>query len=284
MSEGRNFTAYEERLNRVMTHIYDNLGEELNLDRLAEIACMSPYHWHHVFRAMTGETLAEVVRRLRLNWAANVLLQGSDPVRSVAEQAGYTNLSSFSRAFKRTHGLSPDDFRKQGAKVTHLWEQNAMTDDAYPMIVREMDGFAAAGARHEGPYRQIGRAFKELGSVLIANSLMDAVDLLFCLYHDVPGTKPDEEMCSHVAVAIRESFPKDLEKLEYFDISGGRYAVLEHTGPYAMLKGAYEWLYGHWLPKSGFEPRDEPPLEVYINDPRQTPASELRTDIRLPLI
>jgi AraC family transcriptional regulator len=59
--------------------------------------------------------------------------------------------------------------------------------------------------------------------------------------------------------------------------------VLEHTGPYATLAGAYDWLYGVWLPQSGEEPRDAPPIELYVNDPRTTPPNDLRTDIRLPV-
>jgi AraC family transcriptional regulator len=59
--------------------------------------------------------------------------------------------------------------------------------------------------------------------------------------------------------------------------------VLEHKGPYATLAGAYDWLYGVWLPQSGKEPRDAPPIELYVNDPRTTPPHDLRTDVRVPV-
>ena len=48
---------YQDRMNRVITHIYDHLDEELDLNKLAEIACLSPYHWHRVYRGLQGETL-----------------------------------------------------------------------------------------------------------------------------------------------------------------------------------------------------------------------------------
>ena len=154
----------------------------------------------------------------------------------------------------------------------------------YPVTIKEMGDFRAAGVLHKGPYRKIGGAFYKLGSILMANSLMQEVSELFVIYNDPPESKPDEDLRSHVAVNILSSFPRDLDGLEYFDVHGGRYVVLEHTGPYQTLKSAYDWLYGHWLPNSGMEPRDLPPLEVYINDPKKTPAAELRTDIRLPLL
>ena len=278
------FSNYEERLNRVLSYIYENLDEDLSLDQLAEIACMSRYHWHRVFRAMTGETLSGVVRRVRLTRAANALVETEMPLRSIASQVGYQNLSSFSRSFKREHGLSPKEFRQKGRKKNEFSFDRPKGKNMYPVTVKEMSDFRAAGVLHKGPYRKIGGAFYKLGSILMANSLMQEVSELFVIYHDPPESKPEEDLRSHVTVNILSSFPAELEGLEYFDVHGGQYAVLEHTGPYQTLKSAYDWLYGHWLPNSGMEPRNAPPLEVYINDPKKTPAAELRTDIRLPLL
>ncbi|MEX0298878.1 MAG: GyrI-like domain-containing protein, partial [Kordiimonas sp.] len=253
------FVSYEKRLNRVLSYIYDNLDEELSLDALADIACMSRYHWHRVFKAMTGETLAGVVRRLRLNKAANALVQGSTPVRGIAEQVGFKNLASFSRAFKKAHGVSPNEFREQGIETENLLALNEGNETMYPVSVKEIEEFRAAGVCHTGPYQQIGKAFKSLGSLLVSNSLLPQVNALFAIYHDAPESKPSAEFRSHVAVSINEDFPEDLETLDYFDVSGGKYAVLEHKGPYPTLKAAYQWLYGTWLPQSGEEPRDMPP-------------------------
>lgn len=55
---------YEVRLLRVLAHIHDHVDGDLSLDALADVACMSRFHWHRVFRAMTGETLADAVRRI----------------------------------------------------------------------------------------------------------------------------------------------------------------------------------------------------------------------------
>ena len=77
--------SYEARLLRVLAYIYDNLDGDLSLDTLAEIACMSRFHWHRVFRAMTGETLADAIRRIRMAKAANALVLENDaPVADVA--------------------------------------------------------------------------------------------------------------------------------------------------------------------------------------------------------
>ena len=72
-------------------------------------------------------------------------------------------------------------------------------------------------------------------------------------------------------------------ELRQREIRGGRYAVLLHVGAYAELSRAYTWLYGTWLPHSGEEAADAPCIEAYLNDARTVPASELRTEIWLPL-
>jgi len=51
-------SPYETRILRVLAYIHDNPTADLSLDRLADVAAMSRFHWHRVFRAMTGETCA----------------------------------------------------------------------------------------------------------------------------------------------------------------------------------------------------------------------------------
>src|SRR5689334_2625363 len=57
---------YKERMLRVLVHIQQNLDEPLELSALAKLASLSPFHFHHVFTGMLGESLASHVRRLRL--------------------------------------------------------------------------------------------------------------------------------------------------------------------------------------------------------------------------
>jgi AraC family transcriptional regulator len=56
---------YAMRLERVFRWLADHLDDTLDLARLAEVAAMSPYHFHRTYHAMQGETAAVTVRRLR---------------------------------------------------------------------------------------------------------------------------------------------------------------------------------------------------------------------------
>lgn len=153
----------------------------------------------------------------------------------------------------------------------------------YPVTIEDLPPMRAAGVPHVGPYIGIGRSFQTLGGIVAARNLFPHARGMIAVYHDSPGAKPDAELRAHAGLIIAEGFPPGIEGLEYFDLVGGRRAIMQHKGPYATLGAAFEWLYGKWLPQSGEEPRDAPPIELYVNDPRDTPPDQLRTDIRLPL-
>ena len=66
MAKQQTQASYQSRLDRVVDHIYAHLDEDIRPEGLAEIACLSPYHWHRVYQAVLGETVVDTVKRLRL--------------------------------------------------------------------------------------------------------------------------------------------------------------------------------------------------------------------------
>jgi len=50
---------YIARINRVMDYIEKHLNEEITLDKIAQVACFSPFHFHRVFSTLTNETINE---------------------------------------------------------------------------------------------------------------------------------------------------------------------------------------------------------------------------------
>jgi len=106
---------YLARIHRVMDHIERHLGGRLTLESLAEVACFSPFHFHRVFTACTGETLYQFILRLRLERAAGQVLQ--NPRKSITEIAldcGFSGSSAFARAFREAFGASPGEWRRGG--------------------------------------------------------------------------------------------------------------------------------------------------------------------------
>ncbi len=115
MKERSGWTNYEERLGRVTAYIHDHLDEELDLNRLAEVACLSPHHWHRIYHAIHGETIAATVKRLRLHRAAGYLANSAMTIEEIAARSGYKNLQSFTRIFGSVYGLPPAQYRRNGS-------------------------------------------------------------------------------------------------------------------------------------------------------------------------
>src|ERR1700730_8350159 len=115
MIRSRTHLSYEARLNRVVDHVHDHLEEEIDLNRLAEGACLSPYHWHRIYTAMRGETISATIRRLRLLRAADRLANSATAIGDIAERAGYGSSDAFGRAFKEAYGQTPANYRATGS-------------------------------------------------------------------------------------------------------------------------------------------------------------------------
>ena len=69
---------YRERLRPVIRYLERHYREPLDLTALAERAALSPYHFHRIYKAVTGETPAATVRRLRLENIARQLFSDSN--------------------------------------------------------------------------------------------------------------------------------------------------------------------------------------------------------------
>ena len=274
-------TSYEDRVLRVLTYIHDNPAGDLSLDTLADVAAMSRFHWHRVFRAITGETCAQTVRRIRLHRAACWLMQSDKPVATIATDIGYPNLKSFARAFTEAYGSSPAAFRKAGQ---FLPVQPRFRTGGYPMhpvTTRTEPARRVIAIPHKGAYAEIGRSFEAFGALCESRKLWPQLGPVIALYLDSPEAVPEDKLRSYAGAQFcGKSTPEGMEGLQ---IPGGKTAVLTYKGPYSGIPAAYHSLFGNWLPQSGQEPADQHCYEIYLNNPRDTAPEDLLTEICLPL-
>lgn len=276
------WVEYGERMERVTAYVFDHLDDELDLDKLAEVACLSPYHWHRIYHAMRGETIAATVRRLRLHRATAWLANTEMPIEEIAAKSGFGGVESFTRIFKAAYGMPPAKYRRDGSHRKFDPETKDGSSMMRHVAIRTLPKMQAATVAHRGPYIEIGRAFEKLFGTLGARGLLGPGQRMFGIYYDDPASIAEAELRSRAAIVAAS--PIAIEPpLEAAYLAGGEYAVLRHKGPYADMRGAYQWIYGTWLPRSGREPADAPCLEEYLNTPRDTPPTELISDIYLPL-
>lgn len=272
--------SYRTRIDRVLTHIEQmvDAGEkadpsEFALDRLAEIACFSRFHFQRIYRAIAHETPAQTVRRLRLHRAATALLETDRPVAEIARAAGYGGVEAFTRAFAAAYAAGPGAFRAAAAHQEIDMDGVALA--TFPP--RRLAAF-----EHRGAYHAIGPTFEKLAIWAGGQGLMGPDATMVGLYFDDPRTVPEAELRSLAAVVIGPDVSVAAPAQEH-RMPGGEHFVYRLVGPYAGLPAAWEGLYAHLL-GSGRTPADAPSFELYGNDPMSTAPSELITDICVPLL
>jgi AraC family transcriptional regulator len=283
-AKGENFVAndYEKRLNRVLDYIHDNPAGDLSLDALADAAALSRLHFHRVFRGMTGETAASAVRRIRLHRASVALVQGNAAVAAIAQEVGYPNLASFSRAFSGAYQITPGAFRARGELRPFPLSLVMKGPSMYPVTIRQEPARRLAAVPHQGPYPEIGRAFDKLGATMGARGLFGSVGKMVGVYYDSPADVAPADLRSHAGFEAGPDMPI-ADPLQEVRLPAGRHAVLTFKGPYAGLQAAYDQLFCNWLPGSEETPADSPVFEIYLNTPMDTAPEDLVTEICLPL-
>ncbi len=102
-----NKNHYEERVNRVLDYVTQQLDGDLSLKKLASVSHFSPFHFHRIFLGITGETLNSFVKRARLERAAQLMKAAPGRrITDIALDAGFAGLAEFSRAFKAHFGIN----------------------------------------------------------------------------------------------------------------------------------------------------------------------------------
>jgi len=130
---------YAQRIDRVIDYVRGNLDHQVNLKELARVACLSEFHFHRIFGAVSGETLNNFTNRLRLEKAARLLRYSDQRVTDIALDCGFSSSATFSRSFRSGFDTSPSQFRKSGEIKKSKICKELFPEDKYglPMSAEE---------------------------------------------------------------------------------------------------------------------------------------------------
>ena len=104
-------TDYHRRLQPVIRYLEQHYRDPPDLTTIAALASLSPYHFHRIFTAVTGETLAAYLRRLRLENIARQLFYGKADITTLALEHGYASSQALAKAFRAHFGITASELR-----------------------------------------------------------------------------------------------------------------------------------------------------------------------------
>jgi AraC family transcriptional regulator len=302
---------YEKRVNRVIDHVRDHLAEELTLASLARVAAFSPFHFHRIFRAITGETLFGFIQRVRIERAAVALtIHPDQTVLEVALNHGFSSAAAFARAFRVRFGMTATAWRGGGAdrwrarrnperkarkpirnagkaprRTARQTLERPAREDAMNVRVTNLPPHHVAYMRYVGPYgpRGIPETWAKLHEWMKPRDLFTDTRVTLGIAYDDPSVTAPEKCRYDACVVVPSEFPGD-KWVNLMDVAGGKYAVTEFVGTAHEIVGVWDGVFGSWLPGSGYQPDDRPCFEIYRGNPTvDANTRRFRCDLALPV-
>ena len=99
------------KIQQALSYINENFRSPLTVEQLAERVYLSRYHFMRLFKAQTGTTVYAYVRQKRLMCAARLIREGVSAAKA-ASDSGFSDYSTFHRAFREAFGTSPGSLKK----------------------------------------------------------------------------------------------------------------------------------------------------------------------------
>jgi len=285
-------SSQQRGIERALAHLQQRVQARTALPDLAELAAVahqSPFHFHRVYRAMTGETVGRTVTRLRLLHALR-LLAGTDSITEIALAVGYETPQALARSFRTALDASPSQLRADpaalAARTQALAQPPRQAADALPaplqIAVQTLAPFEVVVLRRRGAFDALdagfGRLFAWAQRAGVAERLQALVGIPLSDHRDVSAREHVFECAMGFDAAVAPPAPFALRTL-----GGGDYALLRQIGSYAQLEDTLDRVLADWLPDSGYALRDAPLHYLYLDDPETVAEAELRADICVPV-
>lgn len=106
----------DDRITKVIRYIQQNIHEEISIQKLAEIACVSTDYFIRLFKTETNTTPLQFVNNMKIEKAQLLLLTSKSPISHLAASLAFYDTSYFNRLFKKATGITPMEYRrKQGS-------------------------------------------------------------------------------------------------------------------------------------------------------------------------
>jgi AraC family transcriptional regulator len=272
--------------NDALYYIHRYIDTDIDIGVLAKEFGAGRHHLHRVFKEQMGLNLYEMIRSIRLQKAANLLITNTHAtISEVGTECGYSSHATFIRVFRERFAMTPSSWRKGGyrnyaeAIAQHATISPRRFEGVEPRIVRTAP-IQAYYLRHRGYTPTIAHTWNKLKTWIEAHAITDYRTI--ALYHDNPVITPPEA-CLYVASVATEKALARETSLSLLEIPGGMHAVFEVEGVYGDMLGVLRWVYHEWLPASGYETTTLPAYTIFHRNHFLEKSGGFRAEFYLPI-
>lgn len=270
-------------LNEAVDYMEENLLSQITCDLVAEHVYISSFHFQRTFTLLTGLPVGEYIRNRRLSLAGQDLLESKNKIIDIALKYGYETPESFTKAFKRFHGISPIQAKKEGSNLKsfnriHLKlsvaggstiDYSIVKKEAFEVVVTSRN-FISENCGIEVPL--FWQDYKNAG-------LLDKACGEFGIRIFTENNNKEFEYCIGCQTKYVNDFPASFKKIT---IPSYTWAVFKCIG--AMPEAIQQmWcrIYTEWLPQAKYEFLNTCDIECYTDG--DTQSSNYYCEIWIPV-
>jgi AraC family transcriptional regulator len=281
-----------DRMMAAIDYMEEHMEGQPDMEEIAKTAYSSSFHFQRMFHMLTGMTVAEYMRKRKLTLAAQELvIDKAARVLDIALKYGYDSPESFTKAFRRVHGITPSAAREAGVslkahpRISFHVSLKGDKDMDYRIVERkeyQVLGKAIRVSWKDGEnLRLIPQFWNECntdGTVEKLCSASPGKELLgICMDMDF-----HKEQMSYMIAVEHDGSSKDTG-FTTRTIPAAAWAVFTSIGPLpGAIQKVTERIFQEWLPGTGYEHADAPELEVYpMGD---TSAEDYRCEVWIPVV
>lgn len=262
-------------LQQTLDTIEEQLDQNLSIEKLAQQAYMSMFHFQRTFSLVLGIGIGEYIRNRRLSVAGQQLAENKLKVIDAALAYGYDSPESFTRAFTKFHGINPSKAAKEPALLRRFLPMKIRISieggNMMKVRIEERSAFTIAGVKwtlninDPANHRQISNHWtvfnrSEKPNKFCAQSIQDPV--FSGRFLGVCVDNRDQKTFDYwIASALSEGASTEFDTLP---VKAGLWAVFECVGamPDAIVK-LWKQIYTEYFPVSPYQPKNTIDFEVY---------------------
>lgn len=285
-----------QEMNQVTSYIEENLTGRIRHEIPARMMGCSVYEFSRIFSFLTGMSLSEYIRRRRLSQAVFDLQNSNEKIVDIALKYGYESPTTFTRAFRELHGVTPSSVRKTSVPlktyppITFLLTVKGVTGMEFRIEKKEcfqimgLSGYDTAECGPGDTLTPLWREFMDRYDARLWNG-GDTGSYYTAPFWQVGAYHFQSENGKTKAIIGAQYRGTKLENMAVETIPAATWAVFSMNSPTGIdyVPAAYTRILTEWLPSSGYS-RDVsiPSLEVF--PPGNAGSADYAWEIWMPVL
>jgi AraC family transcriptional regulator len=310
MTKEESIKEYYFRINKSIDYIKENLDKELSLDKIASLSNFSKFHFHRIFKLVTGITMNEFIKNARIERSLFFLM--NNPTKTISEisvDCGFSSVSSFSRSFRESQNTTPSEWQSKhknskigimdsniGQLQTKIEDYLALKLNNLKLItmsnaikldfeIKELKEFDVIYVRNlnidKHDSETFGKMFEQLFSWATPRNLVNFPQTkALTVYRsnaNLSGMLQADVCLSVPEKTIGEGLIGNTK------ISGGLYAIFHKEAPISECLKTWKYIYEVWFEENGYQPDNRNFFLSHLNDPKTHPENFHIVDIYVPI-